>query len=284
MYPCGFLPFKAKSLPVSAEKWISSIDSKPLFCLSLTLGRRSLWSRELPMTKHKESSRRWKRSGRISLSASLFFISSLPRCVAKSLELTVQEGIHVDTKKIKINWNLGFRRESVYSSDSFGLVLISSRNCSEKSQLLTKAVNRSNWFWFRYEIALKKPTSNQNGESESCKWSNKEVRKSYHRGFAFRLCFPLLLLFVLAPSSSAISCDYFASDSRAIGDFWLKTIGKSEISRISDEKNRFPQQKSLGFLPQIWLDPAKSQIRSPTAFLRIWRQMILRKNYGSNLA
>jgi hypothetical protein len=167
---------------------------------------------------------------------------------------------------------------------------------------------RSDWFWFRHEIALKKPTSNQsgesfelvlislwncsekkptsnqNGESESCKWSNKEVRKSYHRGFAFRLCFPLLLLFVLAPSSSAISCDYFASDSRANGDFWLKTIGKSEISRISDEKNRFPQQKSLGFLPQIWLDPAKSQIRSPTAFLRIWRQMILRKNYGSNLA
>ena len=39
----------------------------------------------------------------ISLSASIFFVSSLPRCVAKSLELTVQEGIHTNIKEIKIN-------------------------------------------------------------------------------------------------------------------------------------------------------------------------------------
>ena len=112
-------------------------------------------------------------------------------------------------------------------------------------------VNRSTWFWFCSEIALKKPTSNQNDEPESCKWSNREVRKNIHRGVGSRLHFPLPRLLVLAPFSSAISCDYFASDSRSVGDLWLKTIGKSEISRISDEKNRFPQQKSLGFLPRI---------------------------------
>ena len=136
MYPCGFLPFKAKSLPVSAEKWISSIDSKPLFCLSLTLGRRSLWSRELPMTKHKESSRRWKRSGRISLSAS-------PSPAALPNRLSSQ-----------------YRR--VFMSTPKGSKSIETSDFGVKVSILAI---RSDWFWFRHEIALKKPTSNQSGES-----------------------------------------------------------------------------------------------------------------------
>ena len=105
--------------------------------------------------------------------------------------------------------------------------------------VLTKMVNRSTWFWFCSEIALKKPTSNQNDEPESCKWSNREVRKTYYRGVGSRLCFPLPLLFVLAPSSSAISCDYFASDSRAVGDLWLKNNRK--IGNFSD----FGRKKSI---------------------------------------
>ena len=172
----------------------------------------------------------------ISLSASIFFVSSLPRCVAKSLELTVQEGIHTNIGEIKINWSLGFRRENVYSSDSFGL------SWFRHEIALTKTVNRSTWFWFCSEIALKKPTSNQNDEPESCKWSNREVRKNIHRGVGSRLHFPLPRLLVLAPFSSAISCDYFASDSRSVGDLWLETIGKSEISRISDEKIDSPSK------------------------------------------
>ena len=147
------------------------------------------------------------------------------------------------------------RSKSIEASD-FGVkmsILAIRSDCSwfRHEIVLTKMVNRSTWFWFCSEIALKKPTSNQNDEPESCKWSNREVRKNIHRGVGSRLHFPLPRLLVLAPFSSAISCDYFASDSRSVGDLWLETIGKSEISRISDEKNRFPQQKSLGFLPQI---------------------------------
>ena len=54
------------------------------------------------MTKHKKIVEGGVRD-LISLSASIFFVSSLPRCVAKSLELTVQEGIHTNIGEIKIN-------------------------------------------------------------------------------------------------------------------------------------------------------------------------------------
>ena len=135
------------------------------------------------------------------------------------------------------------RSKSIEASD-FGVkmsILAIRSDCSwfRHEIALTKTVNRSTWFWFCSEIALKKPTSNQNDESESCKWSNREARKTYYRGVCSRLCFPLPRLLVLAPSSSAISCDYFASDSRAVGDLWLKNNRK--IGNFSD----FGRKKSI---------------------------------------
>ena len=193
------------------------------------------------MTKHKKSSRRCERS---DLALRIDFLRFLPpplRCLSSRYR--------------RVFIPISKRSKSIEASD-FGVemsILAIRSDCSwfRHEIALTKTVNRSTWFWFCSEIALKKPTSNQNDESESCKWSNREVRKTYYRGVGSRLCFPLPRSFVLAPSSSAISCDYFAPDSRAVGDLWLETIGKSEISRISDEKIRFPQQKSFGFLPQI---------------------------------